>query len=130
MAKILVIEDDSTMLVNLVEMLEFENFTAFGAASGQAGLAQVEADPPDLILCDVMLPDIDGFEVVNRLHADSRYAHIPVIFISARASHLSDGQMPQTGVVKYVMKPFDVRDLLNTIRSALDSGQPHSGLCP
>lgn len=115
------------MLLNLVEVLEFENYTAFGARSGQEGLALVEADPPDLILCDVMLPDIDGFEVVQALRANPSHAHIPVIFISARASSVSGEQAPQAGVISYVMKPFDVRDLLNTIRGALDSDQRDAG---
>ncbi|MGQ9890068.1 MAG: response regulator transcription factor [Aggregatilineales bacterium] len=127
MAKILVIEDDSTMLLNLVEMLEFENYTALGARSGQEGLALVEADPPDLILCDVMLPDINGFQVVKTLRANPSYARIPVIFVSARAGNVSGDQVPQAGVISYVMKPFDVQDLLTTIRGVLDGAQRAAG---
>lgn len=115
------------MLLNLVEVLEFENYTAFGARSGQEGLALVEANSPDLILCDIMLPDIDGFEVVQTLRANPSHAHIPVIFISARASSVSGGQALPADVVSYVMKPFDVRDLLNTIRSVLDGSQADIG---
>ncbi len=115
------------MLLNLVEMLEFENYTALGARSGQEGLALVEADPPDLILCDVMLPDIDGFEVVQTLRADPSHARIPVIFVSARARSVSGDRVPQAGVISYVMKPFDVQDLLNTIRGVLDSDHQDVG---
>ncbi len=127
MAQIVVIEDDSIMLLNLIEVLEYENYAPVGARSGGEGLKLIESNPPDLILCDVMLPDTDGFEMARTLRARSATAHIPLIFISAHAERADHEQGSETNVVNYVMKPFDVSELLEIIRSTLDGDSHDAG---
>lgn len=123
MTRIVVIEDDSTMLLNLIEVLEYEKYAPLGARSGHEGLDLIRATSPALVLCDVMLPDIDGFQVVKALRASPVTAHIPVIFISARAGRANVEQGLESGVAGYIMKPFDVSELLDTIRRVLDNSQ-------
>lgn len=123
MTQIVVIEDDSTMLLNLIEVLEYEKYAPVGARSGLEGLDLIRANSPALVLCDVMLPDIDGFQVVRALRANPATAHIPVIFISARAGRANAEQGLESGIAGYIMKPFDVGELLDTIRRVLDDSQ-------
>jgi DNA-binding response OmpR family regulator len=123
MTQIVVIEDDSTMLLNLIEVLEYEKYAPAGARSGLEGLDLIRTNSPALVLCDVMLPDIDGFQVVRALRANPATAHIPVIFISARAGRANAEQGLESGIAGYIMKPFDVGELLDTIRRVLDDSQ-------
>lgn len=124
MARIVVIEDDGNMLLNLIEVLQYENYTLRGARSGSEGLSLIESLLPDLVLCDIMLPDIDGFEMARVLHARPTTAHIPVIFISARTEHVP---ALEANVVDYLMKPFEVSELLASIQRALNGRQTGTG---
>jgi DNA-binding response OmpR family regulator len=124
MAHIVVIEDDSTMLLNLLEVLEYENYAPHGARSGSEGLRLIESVLPDLVLCDIMLPDIDGFEMARRLRGHPATAHVPVIFISARTD---SAPALEANIVDYLTKPFDVSALLASIQGALNGSQSGAG---
>src|SRR5688572_17095102 len=84
MAKILVIEDEHKMRRNLLTILQMEGFEAVGAENGGEGLKMVETELPDLILCDVMMPDLDGYGVLAKVRANPKTTDIPLIFLTAR----------------------------------------------
>lgn len=115
MKKILVIEDEESVRENLLELLEAEEFDVFGAADGLAGIDAAQQHQPDLILCDVMMPKADGFEVLNTLRQEPITAMIPFIFITARADKADLRRGMELGADDYITKPFTLTELLNAV---------------
>ncbi|NEO31075.1 MAG: response regulator [Symploca sp. SIO3C6] len=115
MKKILVIEDEESVRENLMELLEAEEFEVFGAADGIAGIDAAQQHQPDLILCDVMMPKADGFEVLNTLRQEPITAMIPFIFLTARADKADLRRGMEMGADDYITKPFTLTELLNAI---------------
>ena len=116
--KILIVEDDADCrtLISLILEDEYEVTTA---VNGEEALAAVESDAPDLILLDIMIPCIDGWEVILRLRADDRYKDLPILAVTARASEDSRQRAMREGATDYIIKPFDPEELLNSIASYL-----------
>ena len=119
MKKILVIEDQPQMRKKLVSILEMENFSPLEAADGRAGLALARAHLPDLILCDVMMPELDGHEVLRQLRGDAATAAIPFIFLTARGDRTELRAGMNLGADDYLTKPVAVDDLLAAISARL-----------
>ncbi len=119
MKRILVIEDEPEMRRNLLTILRLENFAAFGAENGTAGLDQARRIRPDLILCDVMMPGLDGYSVLNALRAESHTATIPFIFLTARGEKPDVRAGMNLGADDYLTKPVAKVDLLQAIRARL-----------
>ena len=117
--KILVIEDDGSVRDSLVELLNAEGHTACGAESGLTGLRMASEFNPDLIICDIMMPDLDGFGVLEQLQADPATAVIPFIFLTAKAERLDQRRGMGQGADDYVTKPFTRQDILNTVSRRL-----------
>lgn len=115
---ILVVDDDPHVLELLKFTLEKENHRVVTAADGHAAL-QLAAAGPDLILLDLMLPGIDGYEVCRRLKADPRTAAIPVVMLTARAAEVDRVLGLELGADDYVTKPFSLRELVARIRARL-----------
>jgi len=114
-ATVLVIDDEASIRENLVRFLKLEGHKAVEAADGRAGLDAVKTHAPDLIFCDVMMPHVDGFEVLATLQADATLRHIPFVFLSASAEPEKLQEALQQGANNYVTKPFNLarlRDLL------------------
>ncbi|HEY9876719.1 MAG TPA: response regulator [Candidatus Obscuribacterales bacterium] len=86
MIKILVIEDEAAIRNNILELLEAENFFCIGAENGNSGVQMAQADKPDLIICDIMMPDIDGYSVLTALREEPSTASIPLFFLLPRLS--------------------------------------------
>src|ERR1041384_2441600 len=84
MKKILVIEDEAETLDNLVLMLEMEGFQPFGAPNGRVGVTLAKKELPDVILCDVSMPELDGYGVLKALRGDAKTISIPFIFLTAK----------------------------------------------
>jgi len=120
MAKILVIEDEELVRENLVEMLEAEDFETISAVNGRIGLDMAFSDIPDLILCDVMMPEMDGYSVVTRLRDNPKTATIPLIFLTAKAGKAHIRQGMDLGADDYLTKPFTRAELLSAIMSRLE----------
>lgn len=115
MATVLVIDDEASIRENLVRFLKLEGHKAVEAADGRAGLDAVKTHAPDLIFCDVMMPHVDGFEVLATLQAHATLRHIPFVFLSASAEPEKLQEALQQGANNYVTKPFNLarlRDLL------------------
>ena len=117
MKKILVIEDEPEMRRNLLTILRLEKFEPVGAENGKAGIALAKSTKPDLILCDVMMPEIDGFGVLKALRADAATASIPFIFLTAKGEKIDVRSGMNLGADDYLTKPVDKTDLLSAITS-------------
>ncbi|MBN2472161.1 MAG: response regulator [Anaerolineae bacterium] len=119
MKKILVIEDEAMLRDNILEWLALEDFEGIGAPDGKTGVAHALQHQPDLIICDVMMPMLDGFGVSAALQADPRTRSIPIVFLTASSdAHIME-RSEELGVVDYVSKPFQFEDLLATINRHL-----------
>lgn len=119
MKRILVIEDQAPMRRNLALLLELEGYSVLAAPDGRSGLEMARREKPDLILCDVMMPEMDGFAVVQSLRASDDTADIPFIFLTARGER-SDVRLGMNfGADDYLTKPVVREDLLAAIEARL-----------
>ena len=119
MKKILLIEDEEHVRENILELLEAAGFEVIEAKNGYIGIDLAKAREPDLILCDVMMPEIDGFGVLTALRQDSVMASIPFIFLTAKATKTDFRQGMEMGADDYITKPFTRAELLGAIASRL-----------
>jgi DNA-binding response OmpR family regulator len=114
-SKILVIEDDPSFQRYLSHLLEREGYGVVVAANGLDGLRKAKAETPSLILLDVMLPGLDGFEVCNRLKEDTSTAAIPVLMLSAKGQVTDKATALKVGASEFFQKPVDRLVLLEKI---------------
>ena len=116
MKKIVLIEDDSDLFALLKYNLEKEGFALVGAQTGKGAIELCKRERPDLIILDIMLPDSDGLDICKGIRADADLAHIPVIFLTARASETDRIVGLELGANDYIVKPFFVRELIARIK--------------
>lgn len=114
---ILVIDDEAELREELLDILTFEDFNAIEAANGTEGIAKARQESPDLIICDVGMPDMDGYQVLEELQKDSSTATIPFIFLTAFADHANQRRGMSLGADDYMTKPFTKEDLLTAIHA-------------
>jgi two-component system response regulator AtoC len=119
MGKILVIEDDENIRANVLDLLEAEGFEGVSAQDGKAGVELAVQQLPDLIICDIAMPGIDGFEVLEILSMKPTTAAIPFVFLTARAERSSVRRGMALGADDYITKPFTRAELLEAIASRL-----------
>jgi DNA-binding response OmpR family regulator len=117
---VLVVDDDRPLRTLCRASLEEAGFRVLEAADGEQALASVRDEPPDLILLDIMMPGISGWEVTSALLADRSTDQIPIIFISARTEVADRMRAFDLGAQDYVMKPFDPSGLAETVAKTLD----------
>ena len=120
MKKILVIEDEPDMRRNLTTILRLEKFLPLPAENGSIGLELAKKERPDLILCDVMMPELDGYGVITALRANADTAAIPFIFLTAKGEKPDIRAGMNLGADDYLTKPVAKSDLLSAIRSRLE----------
>jgi len=120
MKKILVIEDEPEMRRNLTTVLRFEKFHPLPAENGLVGVQLAKKEKPDLILCDVMMPTLDGYEVIAALRADPATVTIPLIFLTAKGERPDIRAGMNLGADDYLIKPVAKSDLLAAIQSRLE----------
>ncbi|MCE3227698.1 MAG: transcriptional regulator [Bacteroidetes bacterium] len=121
--KILLIEDNKEMRENTSEILELSNYKVFTAENGKAGVELAQKEKPDLIICDIMMPVLDGYGVLHLLSRNKETANIPFIFLSARAERSDFRKGMEMGADDYVTKPFDDVELLSAIESRLKKSE-------
>ncbi|NEO85624.1 MAG: response regulator [Spirulina sp. SIO3F2] len=114
---ILVIEDEFQVLENTVEILELGGYRVATASNGYNGLEAVRREQPDLIICDVMMPKMDGYAVLETLRADPQLSLIPFIFLTAKADRTAQRQGMALGADDYLTKPFTPKELLATVET-------------
>ncbi|MBW4614512.1 MAG: response regulator [Desmonostoc vinosum HA7617-LM4] len=120
MPKILVIEDDVNVCQNILDLLDAEGFNAVFAANGRLGLQLAQTEIPDLIICDVMMPELDGHEVLKALRQNPKTATIPLIFLTAKSDKIDFRQGMELGADDYISKPYDRAELLAAIACRLE----------
>jgi DNA-binding NarL/FixJ family response regulator len=120
MKKILVIEDEPEMCRNLTTILRLEKFRPLPAENGRAGVELAKKEKPDLILCDVMMPELDGYGVIAALRADAETVSIPFIFLTAKGEKPDIRGGMNLGADDYLTKPVAKTDLLAAIHSRLE----------
>jgi CRP-like cAMP-binding protein len=117
--KVLIIEDNDDIRENVIEILELAGYTVASAANGKAGVELAFADVPDIILCDIMMPEMDGYGVLYLLSKRPETMAVPFIFLTAKAEHFDRRKGMEMGADDYLTKPFDDMELLSAIESRL-----------
>jgi len=119
MNKILIIEDDSQTRENLELILDMEGFNVRAAANGRTGLELARADRPDLVVCDVTMPELDGHGVLRELRGSPQTADIPFVFLTAQGERHQQRAGMNLGADDYLCKPLDAEDLLAAVHARL-----------
>ncbi len=117
--QILLIEDDKIVRENTAEILQFANYEVITASDGKIGLEKALHHTPDLIVCDIMMPKLDGYGVYKILTKDVRCERIPFIFLTAKTNHQDRRKGMELGADDYLTKPFDESELLSAIEIRL-----------
>ena len=116
MAKILVIEDEAELRANVARMLKAEGYEVLTAENGAVGVDTALAQLPDLIICDITMPEMDGFGVLFSLRENVTTSHIPFIFLTASVRTYDRTFGVELGANDYITKPFMLQDLLEAVR--------------
>ncbi len=118
-SRILLVDDEPSIVKMVGKRLEVEGFDVLVAMDGQDALAKARAENPDLIVLDLMLPKLNGYEVCTMLKQDTRYQKIPIVLFTARAQEKDEKLGMECGANAYVRKPFRAQELLEKIRSLI-----------
>ena len=126
MKRILVVEDDNSLsvLLRLIVKVQQEDWEVNTAATGMEALAQMEQFKPDLMLLDIMMPEMDGLEVARRLRADPRYTHQKIVVLSALNDPETQRKALETGVLEYWTKPISPDELREGMLRVLSTDAP------
>jgi CheY-like chemotaxis protein len=119
MKKILIIEDSDDIREGIVEILELAGYETYAANNGKLGVDLAYKHIPDLILCDIMMPELDGYGVLYLLQKNQNTLNIPFIFMTAKAERADMRKGMEMGADDYLTKPFDDVELFNAIESRL-----------
>ncbi len=119
MKTILLIEDDLALRENTAELLELSDYNVHTAPNGKIGVQMAKEKVPDIVVCDIMMPEMDGYGVLEELSADMTTKHIPFIFLSAKTEHKEIRKGMDLGADDYLTKPFEEDDLISAIESRL-----------
>jgi DNA-binding response OmpR family regulator len=130
MTRVLIIEDQREMRENLATILEMESYVVLRAGNGRHGLDLARSERPDLILCDVMMPELDGHGVLQALRNDPATAAIPFIFLTAKGDKRDQRAGMNLGADDYLTKPVTVSDLLNAVAARLARATQHPAESP
>jgi len=120
LTRILVVEDEELVRANIVDLLEAEGYETQEASDGEQALHLLWQNPPDLILCDVRMPKLDGFALLSRLSQEPRLRVIPFIFLTARVEREDQRLGMNLGADDYITKPFSRKDLLTAVQRRLE----------
>ena len=119
--KLLLIDDDPNLILLVKDYLEFRGYQVITAENGREALEILEQQVPDMIICDVMMPEMDGYTLVERVRQDARTNWIPVLFLSAKGQSQDRVKGLNTGADVYMVKPFEPEELVAQVESSLRS---------
>lgn len=119
MKTILLIEDDTALRENTAELLELSGYKVFTAPNGKIGIEKAKKENPSIIVCDIMMPEIDGYGVLESVASEEKTKHIPFIFLSAKTEHKEIRRGMDMGADDYLTKPFDEEELISAVESRL-----------
>ena len=120
MKHILLIEDNEDLRENTAEILELSNYKVSTAPDGKTGIEIALQNKPDLVLCDVLMPVLNGYDVLHILNEHTELTGIPFIFLTAKSEKIDYRQAMEMGANAYVIKPFTESELLDTITRQLN----------
>ncbi len=123
MKKILLIEDNVEMRENTQEILELSGYSVHTAQNGREGVKMAQSEKPDLIICDIMMPELDGYGVLHMLGNDVETAGIPFVFLTAKAERIDQRKGMLLGADDYLTKPYDDIELLQTVETRLQKNE-------
>ena len=122
MATILIVEDEEQIRTSYVEILQLEGYEAYGAGNGKEGLDIIGEKTIDLVVCDLLMPHMDGYEMLTALRQHPATAHMPFILVSAKSDQATRDDFTAIGVNAILAKPARLEDLLDTISECLGRG--------
>jgi DNA-binding response OmpR family regulator len=120
--RVLVVDDEPNIVVSLRFLMEREGFQVEVAATGEAAVAALARQPADLVLLDVMMPELDGFEVCQRIRANPAWRATKIVMLTAKGREVERDKGMALGADAYVTKPFSTRDLVTRVKQMLASG--------
>ena len=120
--RILLVEDEPNIVVSLTFLLERAGFDVDTTGNGQTALDQVLSDPPDALVLDVMLPGLDGFEVLKRIRADDRVSRLPVLMLTAKGQREDRKNALDFGADRFITKPFSNSEVVEAVESLAGEG--------
>ncbi len=122
MKSILLIEDTAEILENLTEYLEMEGYSIYSASNGSTGLEIAKEMMPDLIVCDALMPEMNGHEVLRLLLDDAKTSKIPFIFSTSMSERIDKAAALEMGADDYLVKPFELKTLLAVVKARIQAG--------
>jgi DNA-binding response OmpR family regulator len=122
--RVLIAEDDLHIVELLTFVLEREGYAVAAAVDGEAAIEHLRRDPPDLLILDVMLPRLNGFEVLKTIRADAKLKDLPVIVLTAKGQTQDRRTAEELGIDEFMTKPFSNRDVVATVRRVTGSPRP------
>lgn len=128
--RIVLIEDNHEMRENIAEILELADYEVHEAPNGKEGVSLIQKHMPNLIICDVMMPELDGYGVLKIISNDTRTSHIPFIFLTAKSEKSDFRKGMNLGADDYLTKPFDDLDLLDAVETRLKKAQKEAQAQP
>ncbi len=117
--KIMVVDDEPDILTTVGKILELSGYEVIRAIDGRDCLSKLNANKPDLILLDIMMPEMSGWDVAARIKENPQWNAIPIVFLTAKGDVMSKG-MGSLAAEDYITKPFDIKDLKNRVEKALN----------
>jgi len=117
--QLLLIDDDPNLILLVQDYLEFQGYEVITADNGQDALKILQDQAPNLIICDIMMPEMDGYELVRKIRQDTRISWIPVIFLSAKGQTTDRVKGLNTGADVYLVKPFEPEELVAQVESSI-----------
>jgi DNA-binding NarL/FixJ family response regulator len=117
--RLLLIDDDPNLILLVKDYLEFRGYDVITAENGREALEVLEQDLPDMIICDVMMPEMDGYSLVKHVREDARTSWIPILFLSAKGQSQDRVKGLNTGADVYMVKPFEPEELVAQVESSL-----------
>jgi DNA-binding response OmpR family regulator len=121
MEKVLIVDDEPNILLSLEFLLRKQGYSVFIARNGKEALDIIENETPRLVLLDIMMPEVDGYEVCRQIKTDKSRGHIKVVFLSAKAKDSDIEKGYEMGADLYMTKPFSTRQLTQKIKELLSS---------
>ena len=121
--KVLVVDDENDILLIIKSALHEEGYDVTTANNGYDGLALAEDASPDLIILDIMMPEMDGFEVLQQLKENEKTAQIPVVILTGMSSKDKIREALNKGIDYYIVKPFEYQDLVSKVKIAIDDAE-------
>ena len=117
--KVLIVEDEETLVENLSQKLESEGYKVVAAYDGEKGWSLIRQEKPDLIVLDIMLPELDGLSICRMVRNDANTGHIPIIMMTARGTEVDKIVGLESGADDYIVKPFGLGEFLARVRAVM-----------